>query len=461
LIIDVDFGNFEFTCEKDRNFIIISVRVFFGIVFFIALIAATPHQLRCQSVTGISIFPGKSIFVYPKYTIALASDLTNSGSFGSDKGATILFSGQRWINKAGSMFPDESITGTTGIGGVFKFAGQASSPQYIENKNNLQLGSEFPNISIANSQNVILEGSDLAIRNNLNFESGRLILNTRNVSIGVEGSITGYNENRFIVTGTTTRGGALIRRVTGQQQTDIVFPIGSSVNSYTPASIKYTGLPQDLKLRVFENVYDKALYGVIDKFFSVKKTWNLALIRTDNTAQVSINLQHNSIEEGSAYTGSSSQSFISRFLADKEQWDTAPASAVSPGVLTTTNPIPNSFVSSRTNLSDLSSNEYFSKAVRKSNGLAMLRIPEGISPNGDGKNDRFVIQNMSLSDNLSLEIYNKEQRIVYKDLNYSNTFEGIGNQNEFVNSTLPIGTYYFLLKVNEERSIRGFFIINK
>lgn len=359
------------------------------------------------------------------------------------------------------MFPDESITGTTGIGGVFKFSGQGSSPQYIENKNNLQLGSEFPNISIANSQNVILEGSDLAIRNNLNFESGRLILNTGNVSIGVEGSIRGYNENRFIVTGTSTRGGALIRSVTGQQQTDIIFPIGSSVNSYTPASIKYTGLPQDLKLRVFENVYEKALFGVIDDVFSVRKTWHLALIRTDNTAQVSINLQHNSIEEGSAYTGSRSQSFISRFLANTEQWDTAPASAVSPGVLTTTNPIPNSFVSSRTNLSGLSSNEYFSKAVRKGNGLASLRIPEGISPNGDGLNDRFVIQNMTLTDNFSLEIYNKDKRIVYKDLNYRNTFEGIGNQNEFVNSTLPNDTYYFLLNVNEEKSIRGFLVIKR
>jgi gliding motility-associated-like protein len=434
---------------------------FLYFTLFLTVFLLSPSYLKCQSAIGISIFPGKSIFVYPKYTVALISDLTNSGSFGSDKDATIVFSGQRWINQAGSILPDESITGSTGIGGVFKFSGQGSLPQYIESGNNLQLGSEFPNISIDNSQNVILEGSDLAIRNNLNFESGRLILNTRNVNIGAKGSITGYNEDRFIVTGTSTRGGALIRSVTGQQQMDIVFPIGSSINSYTPASINYTGLSQDLKLRVFENVYDKALSGLIDNVFSVSKTWHLALVRTDNTAQLSINLQHNRIKEGSAYTGSRSQSFISRFLANTEQWDTAPASVVSPGVITTTNPIPNSFVSSRTNLSGLSSNEYFSKAVRKSDGFARLRIPEGISPNDDGLNDRFVMQNMTLTDNFSLEIYNKEQRIVYKDLNYRNTFEGIGNQNEFVNSTLPNGTYYYLLNVNEERSFRGFLVIKR
>lgn len=173
--------------------------------------------------------------------------------------------------------------------------------------------------------------------------------------------------------------------------------------------------------------------------YSVNKTWHLSISNIDPKAVLSFNMQHNSIEENSQFTTSRSQSFVRRFLSQKDQYDNMPASGVTPGVITSANPISNAFVSSRVNISDLSSNEYFTKSVQKGYGLARLRIPAGISPNNDGLNDRFVIENLNPADKVRIEIYNKEQRSVFKDPDYKNTFEGIGNQNEFINSAYPMG----------------------
>jgi gliding motility-associated-like protein len=443
-----------------KNSIYINKR--YRLLFFISLFFFLfPFSASSQEVIGVSIYSGKSLHVYPRYAVSICSDLTNSGSFGSDKNATIIFLGQRWSNKAGSSMPDESFGGTDGIGGNFKFAGKGSAPQYIDNQNNLPPGSEFPNMSIANSEGVILEGSDLAIRNNLNFETGHLILNNRNTIIGIKGSITGYNENRYVVTSTGISGGGLTRSTSGQQQGDIVFPVGTTVGSYTPASLAYIGIAQNLKVRVFETVYDKAIFGATDHVNAVNKTWNLSMNNTDPNAKLTINMQHNSNEESSQFTSSQSESFVSRFLSTTDQWDIMSATGVTPGVITSANPIPNSFVSSRTNIGNMALNEYFSKWIRKSNGLTEVRIPGGISPNNDGLNDRFTIQNLNPTDKVRLEIYNKWQMAVFKDPNYKNTFEGTGNQGDFMNIILPDATYFYIININDGKPLKGYLIINR
>jgi len=428
---------------------------------FLLLLFLLPFLASSQNTKGVSIYSGKSVRVHPRYAVSIFSNLTNSGSFGSEKNATVIFAGQRWINKAGSTLPDESISGVDGTGGTFKFAPAVSAAQYIDNQNSSQPGSGFPNMSIANSKDIILEGSDLAIRNNLNFETGHLVLNNRNAILGVKGSITGYDQNKYVVTGTGTSGGGLTRSISGQQQGDIVFPVGTTLSSYTPASLTYVGIPQNLKVRVFENVYEKAVFGMLENFYSVNKTWHLSISNADPKAVLNFNMQHNSIEESSQFTTSRSQSFVRRFLSQKNQYDNVPASGLTPGVITSANPISNAFVSSRVNISDLSSNEYFTKSVQKGFDLARLRVPAGISPNNDGLNDRFVIENLNPSDKVRIEIYNKEQRSVFKDPDYKNTFEAVGNQNEFVNRTLPNGAYYYIINISDGKSFRGFLIINR
>ena len=70
----------------------------------------------------------------------------------------------------------------------------------------------------------------------------------------------------------------------------------------------------------------------------------------------------------------------------------------------------------------------------------ILFIPEGFSPNGDGTNDFYEIENIPEGLTLSLEIFNIWGDRVYASENYKKEWDG-GN--------LPTGTYYYVVKFSE------------
>ncbi len=425
-------------------------------VFFLA-----PKPSDAQELIQVSIHPGESLYVHQSESMGVFSDLKNSGSFGAYPNSVISFFGQRWSNKLGSRIVDESTDGISGQGGYFKFRSFNNSPQFIENQNNLQPNNGFPNVTISNSGDVMLEGTDLVIRKNLNFENGHLILNNRNAVLASSGTITGFDDKKFIVTGSGTNGGYLVRSSSGLQQPDLVFPIGTTVNSYTPASLNYKGAAQNIKVRVFENVYDKAAFGIPDNVNYVPKTWNVSFAVSDPSAVMTLNTQHNANEEGTNFTANRLQSYISRYSASTGLWDRITSAGINPGIITSGNAIANAYLHTRTTLSGFSTNEYFAKSTLKIAAAAGLRIPEGISPNNDGLNEKFVIQNLKPTDKVRLDIYNRWQTLVFRDGNYKNTFDGIGNQKGLVNNELPDGTYYYILNINADKPITGYIIINR
>lgn len=408
----------------------------------------------------MTVHSGESFYVHPEANVSVFSDLYNSGSVGTYNNSVINFLGQRWNNMSGSRIMDESIDGQTGIGGMIRFSGTSFS-QYINTQSAAQANTGFPNILLANPQNLILQGSDLLIRRSFNFQNGKVILNNRNAIMQVGSSIGGFGIDKYFVTGTATNGGALVRKTTGAQQSQIIFPVGSTVGSYTPASIVYTGIAQDLKLRVFDNVYDKATFGNPDSKNFVTKTWNLSFNNLDPRANLILNTQHNATEEGTQFAADRTKSFVSRYQSNIEKWDYTDGSGVTPGVISASGTIANSYISTRVINGGLGLNEYFSKSVLKENVLANYRVPVGISPNNDGLNDKFVIENLKATDKVRIDIYNRWQSLVFRDTNYKNTFEGIGNQNGMVNNTLPDGTYYYILNFNDSKPVTGYIIINR
>ena len=72
-----------------------------------------------------------------------------------------------------------------------------------------------------------------------------------------------------------------------------------------------------------------------------------------------------------------------------------------------------------------------------------LFIPEGFSPNGDGTNDVFEIENVPTALSYSIEIFNIWGDQVYHSENYKNDWDG-GN--------LPTGTYYYVVKFSQTLS---------
>lgn len=87
-----------------------------------------------------------------------------------------------------------------------------------------------------------------------------------------------------------------------------------------------------------------------------------------------------------------------------------------------------------------------------------LEMPEGISPNADGKNDLFVVHGIENYPDNVLTIYNRWGNIVYQESGYDNNWEGVNNSGEI----LPDATYFAILEVNKgEIVLKGYVEIRR
>jgi gliding motility-associated-like protein len=86
-----------------------------------------------------------------------------------------------------------------------------------------------------------------------------------------------------------------------------------------------------------------------------------------------------------------------------------------------------------------------------------LVIPTLITPNMDGKNDYFVLKDLSIMGKTELYIFDRRGVEVYKDLNYDNKWNGV----DYNNKVLPDDTYFYILRTQNGRSVKGYIVIRK
>ncbi|MGO4293274.1 gliding motility-associated C-terminal domain-containing protein, partial [Chitinophaga sp. RAB17] len=78
-----------------------------------------------------------------------------------------------------------------------------------------------------------------------------------------------------------------------------------------------------------------------------------------------------------------------------------------------------------------------------------------LTPNGDGKNDRWVIRNIDSYPNNEVKVYDRAGRIVFQRRNYSNDWDGTVN-----GSPLAEGTYYYILTISgSTKTAKGYITI--
>lgn len=428
--------------------------------FIVLLFSFLSLRVRAQVTNQVYISPSANIYAHPNSNINIFSDVSHSGTFTSAKNAFINFYASVWQNNAESLLPDESTRGIDGEGGIFRFSSLNNTTQRIKTIRPLAFNG-FPNIQIDNSMNVIADIGNLHVNNNLDFIRGSLILNNVDVTVGLAGtgSITGYSNKNFIITGTAMDGGGLIRHTAGSP-IELVYPIGTELNSYTPLTIKYTGLEQSIKFRVADYLYGKLNFPEY-----VYKTWIMKTYVVDPNSKMDINIQHNSADEGIEYYRNRGEAYVTRY--DKNLnglWDlAAPVPSLTPGSITTRAAVFGAYMNTRLNITNLKDTEYFSKSVIKKDidENTPVNIPDAISPNGDGLNDVYEIVKRLSTDIVRFEVYSRNQVLVYQNLNYDNTFKGVGNVGGFLGNELPDGIYYYLISVNGAKGIPGYLIINR
>ena len=77
--------------------------------------------------------------------------------------------------------------------------------------------------------------------------------------------------------------------------------------------------------------------------------------------------------------------------------------------------------------------------------LPTINFPDGISPNGDGTNDVWIIDFIEQYPGNVVEIYNRWGELLFHADGYQQDWDGTYNGKE-----LPIGTYYYIIDLHNE-----------
>lgn len=80
-------------------------------------------------------------------------------------------------------------------------------------------------------------------------------------------------------------------------------------------------------------------------------------------------------------------------------------------------------------------------------------IPQGFSPNGDGINDEFEISNLlNIYDQFELKIYTRNGNLIHTSHNQDGFWNGVATQGLlFTGNIVPVGTYYYVLVLNDPK----------
>jgi gliding motility-associated-like protein len=87
-----------------------------------------------------------------------------------------------------------------------------------------------------------------------------------------------------------------------------------------------------------------------------------------------------------------------------------------------------------------------------------IALPQGISPNGDGKNDNLEFANLLYYTPAKLKVFNRYGTIVYQDDNYQNNWDGT---DAVTHQPLPDGTYFYVLELSNKKRYNNFLVINR
>lgn len=83
--------------------------------------------------------------------------------------------------------------------------------------------------------------------------------------------------------------------------------------------------------------------------------------------------------------------------------------------------------------------------------LTAAKIPNAFSPNGDGLNDTWSIKGLQNDPQCEVLVFNRSGTIVFQsDIGYTRSWDG-----RYKGQDLPVGTYYYLLRLSDGRKKSG------
>ncbi|WP_316820732.1 gliding motility-associated C-terminal domain-containing protein [Pedobacter gandavensis] len=101
-------------------------------------------------------------------------------------------------------------------------------------------------------------------------------------------------------------------------------------------------------------------------------------------------------------------------------------------------------------LSDITAVSMLASAIKP---YSELEANNMITPNGDGKNDTWIVKNIQLYPNNELRIFDREGRVVFTMFGYDNSWDGMIN-----GVPLQEDTYYYILTIDSGKGKKTGFI---
>lgn len=318
---------------------------------------------------NIKLLPNDSMKFFRTDSSSVWGNFYNSGNSGTG-GSLILEEGVNLI-MYGDTFKNLNATQIGGGGEIIMTRPRpnpypASVLQVFDGGGVI---SSIPDLTVNSPNNVELIFGDLKVRDSLKFVLGKIILNKHDLIVGNNnpGTITGYDENKYVMTNgvLTDTKGFLIRENIGN--TNTVFPIGFDATHYEPGAILQLGTSDLMKMRVAEHVKSLGTFGTDQNSRSTQTTWFIeeGVLGGSN---VTLQLQHQNYHEGAVFAANRHRHFISHYVGyspnlegdtvSYSNWDnfgilgTQLGSAS--GFLTTGLPIPGNTVTTRAGVTSFS-----------------------------------------------------------------------------------------------------------
>jgi len=203
----------------------------------------------------------------------------------------------------------------------------------------------------------------------------------------------------------------------------------------------------------------------IDYTFTVTNTGNIALfdvVIADNKVLVLGNAINLAVGETDNTTFTASYSITREDLIRGEVENTATVSGITANgaIVSDTSDDP----TDTTDIDINNDNDPDDPTITLLDSSNDLNIFNEVTPNGDNKNETFIIEGLHNFPNNVLRIYNRWGNIVFEEANYQNNFNGTSNGRVTIqeDSKLPVGTYYYVLDLGDGNKARtGWLYINR
>jgi pectin methylesterase-like acyl-CoA thioesterase len=236
-------------------------------------------------------------------------ETTGSGSFTVNPGATLSSGSPLGLN--GNI----TVTGTKTFSTSASYIFNGTAPQVT----GTLLPATVNALIINNASDVTLSGS-VNVTNALTLTNGHLILGSNNITTA---SVVGASSAKYVVTNGT---GAL--KITNVGAGSNLFPVGTSINAYNPATLNNAGTADNFSVSV-KNTIDNP---VPNPSAVVNKQWTI----TEETAggsNVTVSLSWTTADQAAGFNPSNATS-IMRW--NGTSWEARPATITGAG--TTANP---------------------------------------------------------------------------------------------------------------------------